>query len=67
MIGQKCPTGGTFGFACGPAPLVDHGTTTPGRWRFPVAFVPWKGREDAASAVCTSQNLQKWTYLIETQ
>ena len=29
--GGKCPTAGAFGFACGPAPLVDHGTTVPGR------------------------------------
>ena len=28
---KQCPTTGAFGFACGPAPLVVHGTTAPGR------------------------------------
>ena len=38
----ECPTAAAFGFACGPAPLVDHGTIAPGRWRSPDTFVPWK-------------------------
>ena len=31
---NKCPTIG----ACGPAPLVDHETIVPGRWRLPVTM-----------------------------
>ena len=31
----ECPTGVAFSSPCGPAPLVDHGTTVPGRWRSP--------------------------------
>ena len=27
----ECPTAAAFGFACGPAPLVDRGTNVPGR------------------------------------
>ena len=38
---KKCPTAGAFGFARGPAPLVDHATSVPGRWRSPDTFVPW--------------------------
>jgi len=39
----ECPTAGAFGSACGPAPLVAHGPTVPGRWRSPETFVPWEG------------------------
>ena len=38
---KKCPTAGAFGFARGPAPLVDHATSVPGRWRSTDTFVPW--------------------------
>ena len=53
---EKCPTAGAFGFGfslargspsrspakgSGPAPLVDHATSVPGRWRSPDTFVPW--------------------------
>ena len=53
---EKCPTAGAFGFGfslargspsrspakgSGPAPLVDHATIVPGRWRSPDTFVPW--------------------------
>ena len=48
-----------FGFACGPAQLFDHGTTPPGRYRFPEAFVPRKTSEGAASAVCSRLDLLK--------
>ena len=33
-----CLTVGAFGSACSPAPLVDHGTSAPGRWRSPVTL-----------------------------
>ncbi len=38
----ECPAADAFGFACGPAPLVDHETIVPDRWRSPDTFVPWK-------------------------
>ncbi len=60
--GQKCPTAGAFGSARGPAPLFDHGTTAPGRWRFPDAFVPRQASEGAASAVCIRQDIQKYVH-----
>ena len=55
----ECPTAGAFGFGfsfargfpsrspaegSGPAQLVDHGTTVPGRWRSRDTFVPRKSR-----------------------
>ena len=54
----ECPTADAFGFACGPAPLVDHGTTAPGRWRSPETSAPWKCTWTSESGLPRRQRLR---------